>query len=100
MGKTMMLDVRLTVLPQSERVVENNMQVHLYHETRSMLCKVVLLDREELGPGESCFAQLRLAEELCAKAGDRFVIRFYSPLETIGGGVILGPLPRQAPSWG
>ncbi len=93
MGKTMMLDVRLTVLPQSERVVENNMQVHLYHETRSMLCKVVLLDREELGPGESCFAQLRLAEELCAKAGDRFVIRFYSPLETIGGGVILDPSP-------
>ena len=93
MGRTMMLDVRLTVLPQSERVIENNMQVHLYHETRAMLCKVVLLDREELKAGESGYAQLRLAEELCAKAGDRFVVRFYSPLETIGGGVILDPSP-------
>ena len=57
------------------------------------LAKVVLLDRDALNPGESCYAQLRLAEPISTKAGDRFVIRFYSPLETIGGGVILDDSP-------
>jgi selenocysteine-specific elongation factor len=52
---------------------------------------VVLLDREALNPGESCFVQLRLEEEVAFKYGDHIVIRFYSPLETIGGGVILDP---------
>ena len=46
-----------------------------------------------LHPGESAYAQLRLAEPFAARCGDRFVIRFLSPLETIGGGVILDPLP-------
>ena len=41
-------------------------------------------------PGEGCFAQLRMTEELAVKCGDRFVVRFYSPLETIGGGIVLG----------
>jgi selenocysteine-specific elongation factor len=60
-----------------------------------MLAKVVLLDRESLLPGDSCYAQLRLTEPLASKRGDRFVIRFYSPLETIGGGVILDEVPLR-----
>ena len=90
-----MLDVRLQSLRDSRRVIENGMQVHLYHGAAVLLCKVVLLDREELRPGESCYAQLRTAEPLAAKNGDRFVIRFYSPLETIGGGVILDDAPQR-----
>lgn len=46
-------------------------------------------------PGESCYAQLRLSEDLAARQGDRFVVRFYSPLETIGGGVILDEHPYR-----
>lgn len=95
MKNSLMLDVRLQVLPESERTVTNSMQVHLFHGARTLLCKVVLLDREELHPGESCYAQLRLTEPLASKSGDRFVIRFYSPLETIGGGVILDPVPPR-----
>ncbi len=57
--------------------------------------KVVLLDREALQPGESCYAQLRMTEEIATKPGDRFVIRFFSPLETIGGGVVLDDCPRR-----
>ena len=91
----LMLDVRLMALRESERVITNGMQVHLYHGARTLLCKIVLLDREELQPGESSYAQLRLTEPLAAKQGDRFVIRFYSPLETIGGGVILDPNPQR-----
>lgn len=95
MKNALMLDVRLQVLPESERVVKNGMQVHLYHGARTLLTKVVLLDREELKPGDSCYVQLRLTEPLAAKSGDRFVIRFYSPLETIGGGVILDSNPSR-----
>lgn len=88
-----MLDVKLTNLRDSGRVITNDMQVHLYHGAAVMLAKVVLLDRDALEPGESAYAQLRMAEPIAAKNGDRFVIRFYSPLETIGGGIILDDAP-------
>ena len=88
-----MLDVRLQNLRGSNRVIQNDSQVHLYHTSQVQLAKVVLLDRDALHPGESCYAQLRLADPISTKNGDRFVIRFYSPLETIGGGVILDDAP-------
>ena len=90
-----MLDVRLQNLRGSKRVIQNDSQVHLYHTSQVQLAKVVLLDRDALNPGESCYAQLRLSEPISTKSGDRFVIRFYSPLETIGGGVILDDSPAR-----
>ncbi|MBE5784864.1 MAG: selenocysteine-specific translation elongation factor, partial [Clostridiales bacterium] len=92
---SMMLDVKLRNLKDSGRVITNGMQVHLYHGAAVMLAKVVLLDREALEPGESGYAQLRLTEPIATKNGDRFVVRFYSPLETIGGGVILDDAPLR-----
>lgn len=92
---SLMLDARLQNLKNSQRTILSGSQVHLYHGSAVRLCKVVLLDRDVLQPGESCYAQLRLTEEIAAKRGDRFVIRFYSPLETIGGGVVLDDLPRR-----
>ena len=90
-----MLDVRLQNLRSSRRVIQNDTQVHLYHGASVLLAKVVLLGQDELRPGESCYAQLRLSESIATKKGDRFVIRFFSPLETIGGGVILDDQPRR-----
>ena len=90
-----MLDVRLQNLKNSQRTILTQSQVHFYHGASVMLAKVVLLDRESLLPGDSCYAQLRLTEPLASKRGDRFVIRFYSPLETIGGGVILDEVPLR-----
>ena len=92
---TRMLDVRLQNLKNSQRTILTGSQVHLYHGSSVHLAKIILLDRDALGPGESCYAQLRMSEPLDAKRGDRFVIRFYSPLETIGGGVILDESPRK-----
>jgi selenocysteine-specific elongation factor len=92
---SMMLDVKLTNIRDSGRVIKNNMQVHLYHGSAVMLAKVVLLERDALEPGESGYAQLRMTEPIASKNGDRFVIRFYSPLETIGGGVILDDAPAR-----
>jgi len=86
-------DVRLNVLPGSKRVIRSGSGFHLYHGTRTLLANVTLLDRDELHGGENCYARLRLKEPLACKRGDRFVARFYSPLETIGGGVILDSAP-------
>ena len=90
-----MLDVRLQNLKDSGRVIVNDSQVHLFHGSAVLLAKVVIFGRDELKPGESCYAQLRLTEPIATKNGDRFVIRFFSPLETIGGGVILDDQPRR-----
>ena len=92
---SLMLDVKLQNLKNSQRTILTGSQVHLYHGSSVRLSKVVLLDREALHPGESCYAQLRMTEELSAKVGDRFVVRFYSPLETIGGGVVLDDCPAR-----
>lgn len=95
MYPSMMADVALSVLRHTERVVKNGSRVHVYHGTKELLGKVILLDREELKAGETCYAQLRLEEETVMEKGDRFVIRFYSPAETIGGGCILDACPRK-----
>ncbi|MGM9662931.1 MAG: selenocysteine-specific translation elongation factor [Oscillospiraceae bacterium] len=92
---SLMLDVRLRNLKDSGRMILNNSQVHLFHGSRVVLAKVVLLDRDVLEPGESCYAQLRMTETVATRIGDRFVIRFYSPMETIGGGVILDDAPMK-----
>jgi len=92
---TLMLDVRLRNLPNSNRVILSGSHVHLYHGASVVLSKIVLLEADELRPGSEGYAQLRLTEPLAVKKGDRFVIRFYSPLETIGGGVILDDVPRK-----
>lgn len=95
MTESMMLDVRLTSLRDTKREIKNNSRLHLYHGAREILCKVVLMDREALAAGDSCLAQLRLEEAVTAKRGDRFVVRFYSPLETVGGGEIIDPCPLK-----
>ena len=93
MHTTMMIDIKLNILRDCEREILNGTRLHLYHGARDVLCKVILLDRDSISAGESCYAQLRLEEEIAVKTGDRFVLRFYSPLETIGGGVILDSNP-------
>lgn len=95
MQPSMMLDVKINLLKNTKRVIENRSRVRLYHGTSEILCRIVLLDREELSSGESCYAQLRLEEEIVAKMGDHIVIRFYSPMETIGGGIILDAHPLK-----
>lgn len=90
-----MLDVKLINLKDSHRTIENNSPLHLYHGSRVVLCKAVLLDRDALEPGQSCLAQLRTTETVAVKRGDRFVVRFFSPLETIGGGTVLDDCPPR-----
>ena len=93
MKNTDLLDVKLNILGSSMRVLTNHTRLHFFTGTSEILCRAVLLDKEEIGPGESGYVQLRLEEEVAVRRGDKFVVRFYSPMETIGGGVILEPNP-------
>ncbi len=95
MKNTTLLDVRMNIIPSSKRVLTNQSRLHLFTGTSEILCRAVLLDKEEIGPGETGLVQLRLEEEIALRRGDKFVIRFYSPMETIGGGVVLEPNPKR-----
>lgn len=95
MQESMMLDVKLTLVKHSKRKLEHWDRLRIYHGTREILCRAVPLDKEALDSGETGYVQLRLEEGIVAKKGDMFVVRYYSPLETIGGGLILDPNPRK-----
>jgi len=95
MEPTYMFDARLELLKDAERSISNRDRLRIYHGSAEVFGRVVLLDREELMPGESAFVQMRLEEEIACLKDDRFVIRFYSPMITIGGGTILDPNPPK-----
>ncbi len=95
MVNTMMLDTEINMFKSSKRSIKNGSRVHFHYGSAEVLCKVVLLDKDELGPGETGLAQMRFDEELALKRGDRFVVRFYSPVESIGGGTVLDPYPEK-----
>ncbi|MDP6038589.1 MAG: SelB C-terminal domain-containing protein, partial [Candidatus Latescibacteria bacterium] len=90
---TYMIDARLHMLPDAPTRVTNRTRVHLHLGPREVLARVVLLEGEELLPGDSQLVQLRLEEPGVAARGDRFVIRRYSPVQTLGGGVVLDAQP-------
>jgi len=95
MENSMLLDVRLEIINDTERIIQNNSNLHFHHGTQDVLCRLVLLDRDALAQGESGYAQLHLSTPIATRVGDRFVVRFYSPTETVGGGVILDSNPQK-----
>jgi len=82
------LDARVTLLG-SARPLRSRARVHFHQGTAEAIAEMVLLDRNELAPGASAFAQLRLEKPVLLLPGDRFILRQFSPVETIGGGVAL-----------
>ena len=86
---THIIDVTIKLLEHSKRELRHGSRVRFYHGTQEVIARLILLDREKITPGEEAFAQFRLEKPTACKYGDRFVLRFYSPMETIGGGTIL-----------
>ncbi|OHB32150.1 MAG: selenocysteine-specific translation elongation factor [Desulfuromonadaceae bacterium GWC2_58_13] len=91
--QTERLDVRLTLLPSAPRPLKFRDPVHFYLGTARVVGVVALLDRDLLEPGESALAQIHLDRPLVAHRQDRFIIRSYSPMTTIGGGQVIDPAP-------
>ncbi len=90
-------DARFTYLglPGEDKTFESGARVHVHHGTREVLGRVLLVDHAELRRGESGLAQVRLEEPLAPRYDDRFIVRSYSPVYTIGGGVVLDALPPR-----
>lgn len=84
------IDVELINLPGEKRAIVQRQRIRFHVGTAEAIGRVHLLEKEELLPGEKAFAQIILEEPVLAVPGDRFVIRFYSPVTTIGGGTVLG----------
>ena len=83
------LDVRLQIMEDSPYQIKNSSRLHLFHGTSEVVCQLRLLEQEKLLPGQQAYAQLKLSAPLAVRNGDRFVLRFFSPVLTVGGGVIL-----------
>jgi len=92
---TRRLDVYFEYLDANTRKLKNRALVRLHTGTTEIMTRMVLLEADELSPGQKCFAQLNLAAEDVVVAGDHFVLRSYSPVTTIGGGLILDPQPGK-----
>jgi selenocysteine-specific elongation factor len=112
-----MIDARLELLPSALRPINQRARVRFHHGTAEVMARVVIMrglgvrgqgsgaenqkpetrneERGAIQPGESEIVQLRLEEPITALPGDRFIVRSYSPQITIGGGVIIDPLPQK-----
>ena len=92
---TFMLDASLQHLAEAPRPLRHRARVRLHLGTSEIMGRVILLDRDELAPGEEAYVQYRLEEPAIALPRDRYVIRSYSPVQTIGGGVLLDVQPAK-----
>ena len=90
-------DARFTFLgtPGDDKPFVSGARVHVDHGTREVLGRVLLMDADSLAPGDSTLAQVRLEEPLAPRYDDRFIVRSYSPVYTIGGGVVLDAMPPR-----
>jgi selenocysteine-specific elongation factor len=90
-----LVDGTFELLPDAPRAVKTRTRVRFHVGTSEIMARALLLDRAELTPGETAFARFRLEAPLVARPGDRFVVRSYSPIVTIGGGTLLDVDPPR-----
>ncbi len=99
------LGARVELLPGAQRTIREGQRVRVYLGTREVMARIGFCRETDLQPGESAWAILRLDASLVARARDRFILRFYSPVTTIGGGRVaeLDPPTRwktRVDQWG
>ncbi|MBM7711045.1 selenocysteine-specific translation elongation factor [Enterococcus xiangfangensis] len=92
---TWMLDVKITCLPDVDGGIGLWDRVRLLIGTREVMARTVPLGVDWIGPGEEGFLQLRLEEQVAVKERDRFILRSYSPMQTIAGGEVLDAAPHK-----
>ena len=91
---TRKLDARITLL-ESSRPLKNRSRAHFHQGSAEAIAEVILLEGDELAPGASALAQLRLEDEVVVLPEDRFILRQFSPVVTIGGGVVIDVRVRR-----
>jgi selenocysteine-specific elongation factor len=95
---TSRVDVRVSLLP-SAKPLKDRARVHFHAYTSEMIAEIRLYGKKQVAPGEESFARLQLANPMLLLPGDRFILRQFSPVVTIGGGIVLDamPLVRRQP---
>lgn len=88
---TRKVDAKVELLADAP-VLKSKSLVHFHLGTSETIARVILIGQNELKSGESCYCQFRLHEPVIAMSGDRYIIRRFSPVETVGGGEVLDPL--------
>jgi selenocysteine-specific elongation factor len=92
---TRTLDASLTLLQGSTRLLKTGTRIRFYNTTQEALGRLTLLGATEMKPGDHGYVQFRLESPIIVQQGDRYIIRFSSPVETLGGGSVLNPRPRR-----
>ena len=90
-----LVDAEFQYLPSARKELKNRTQVRVHLGTREIVGRIVLLEADTLAPGEQSPVQLILQEPVAVWPGDRYVVRSYSPITTIGGGTILNNAPKK-----
>ncbi len=90
---TRRVDVQLKLLSSAPRPLKSRTRVHFHSNTMETVAEIALHSDKHLAPGGKAFARLKLPEPALLLPGDRFIIRQFSPVVTIGGGVVLDPIP-------
>jgi selenocysteine-specific elongation factor len=91
---TLMVDAIMEYLP-GQRPLKNRSRVRFHIGTSEIFGNIILLDRDEIKGGERANVQIRLEKPTVAFYGDRYVLRSYSPVHTIGGGMIIDSHPKK-----
>lgn len=89
-----LLDVHIRIIPGIDWVLKSGMELGFYHGTLEAIARISLLGgRQALLPGENCFAQLRFNSPVMTRVWDRFILRQPADGLTVGGGIVLDPVP-------
>ena len=91
-----MINASLSLLKDASTPLKNRTRVRLHLGTQELIGRIVLLEGESLSPGETAMVQFRSESILSGKYGDRFIIRSFSPMYTIGGGTLIDPSPSKS----
>ncbi len=91
---TKTIDAKIELL-QDVPPLKNKSLVHFHLATSETIARVILYGRDELKPEESCYCQFRLQDPVISMSGDRYIIRRFSPVDTIGGGEVFDPSPPR-----
>lgn len=95
MEPTMMIDAKLNLLKDLSRNIKNRDRIRIYHGASEILARIILLNQEEASSGENIYVQFRLEEPTAVKKEDHLVIRHYSPMETLGGAIVIDANPKK-----
>lgn len=91
LSPTTIFGARLHMLADARRPLADGARIHLHVGTAEVLARVFCLDRESLGPGDEALVRIKTEEPVVIGRGDRYIIRSYSPMLTLGGGEIVEP---------